>query len=895
MAIKMRCNCGRALLAPENFAGATGYCPSCGQMVVVPPETAVDDEAAFRDVEALPIREFLDPPRETLFESNAANPTPASTPVLRRMFEALLDPRAIQWMLMIGGGLCVLGIIVWLVSKGVFENKLVLAAVLGAGTLAILGGGWYTALRTRFRVAGQALTFLGCVVAPLNLWFYHAQGLATVDNHLWIGGVVCCLLYAFTVRALRDPLFMYACEAGVTLTALLLLADLGKIVDAPWLSLFLTALGLISIHAERAFSPAENAEFPRRRYGLPLFWSGHAQMGIGLAILLGSQLLGWLREPAAALWGIQFDGNLLTERHMVAAAVWWAAAYAYLYSDFVVRRIGVYVALAAAALVMAEATLLLGFDVPTEVILAAMALTSVGINVAQNRWGGTYPRLERWVPPLGWVLGTVPVVWGTVLHMRATWPQLQNADWQRSTDGWFVGVMLITAVCNRVSAWLVRERDPKSSGAYIVLSGLSLVVAAAGWLRVLGLTAWGDQAPWLMVIPIGYLIASRLWRGHSAERPLYWVAQGSAAAIMLHVLASAFADLHSIAPQAGLAGTLKLALVFVEATAFYGLATALHRRSVNLHLAAVAACGAIWQIMGYLGVNPAYYTMLYAGLGVVLLAASRLMGLEKTTVYRQGAAQGVAVRGAGLAAYQMGNAIVCVALLAAFMQGLAGLASRTVDWTPLLALLATVGAGAAATVVVPTASWRRFYAVGTVALAAVTFLRLNLMLDLSGWQKLEIFCVAVGLAMLAGSHVAMFRESDGRRDETVSMGLGIGSLLASAPLLIAVLYHRWALGAPSLYDELALLSITIAMTVTGAAWQIKASTLLGGGALVIYLAVLVCSLAYHPQVAIGVYLAAGGAIVFAIGVALSVYREKLLQLPERAARREGVFRILNWR
>ena len=68
-----------------------------------------------------------------------------------------------------------------------------------------------------------------------------------------------------------------------------------------------------------------------------------------------------------------------------------------------------------------------------------------------------------------------------------------------------------------------------------------------------------------------------------------------------------------------------------------------------------------------------------------------------------------------------------------------------------------------------------------------------------------------------------------------------------------------------------------------------------GGALVIYLAVLVCSLAYHPQVAIGVYLAAGGAIVFAIGVALSVYREKLLQLPERAARREGVFRILNWR
>jgi hypothetical protein len=35
--------------------------------------------------------------------------------------------------------------------------------------------------------------------------------------------------------------------------------------------------------------------------------------------------------------------------------------------------------------------------------------------------------------------------------------------------------------------------------------------------------------------------------------------------------------------------------------------------------------------------------------------------------------------------------------------------------------------------------------------------------------------------------------------------------------------------------------------------------------------------------------------VFALGVALSVYREKLLELPEQMAKREGVFRILNWR
>lgn len=896
MAIKLKCECGRVLVAADKFAGASGYCPSCGRVVITPEATPTGAAGA---TAALPIREFLDPPRAETPERPTED-IPISVeddpkPVLRRMFEALLDPQAIGWMLTLGGALCVLGIIVWLVSEGVFENKLVLAASLGAGTLAILGAGWYTTLRTRFRVAGQALTFLGCVVAPLNLWFYHAQGLVTVDNHLWVGGVVCCLLYAFTVRTLRDPLFMYACEAGVTLTALLLLADLGAIVNAAWLSLFLTALGLISIHAERAFSPSADAEFPRRRYGLPLFWSGHVQLAAGLVILLSSQLLGWFREPLAATWNFQWQGNLLSENYLLGAGVWLAAAYAYLYSDFVVRRIGVYVALAGAALVMAEVTLLAGFDVPAEGVLAAMAVTSAAINMAYRQWGKEYPQLSRWAPPMGWILATLPVVWGVVLHFRATLPMASDLDWARSTTGWFAAAMLVTAAANRISAWLVREDDPKSSSAYFVLSALSLLIAAAGLLRVLGLTAWNQQAPWLMIIPIGYMAASRLWRDRSAERPLYWIAQVSAGIILAFTLVSTMSDAYSLVPREGAMATLRLALVFAEATVLYALGAVLHRRSVNLHLAAAAACGALWQVMGYLGVDSAYYTMLYAGLGVVLLAASRALGLEKTTVYGRREGQAVSVRGAGLPAYQMGNAILCVALLAAFLQGLAGLATRPAGWTPLAALAATVAASGVAALVVPTPSWRRFYTVAAVALGAVTFLRLNLLLDLSGWQKLEIFCVAIGLAMLAGSHLAAFRESEGGRDETVSLGLGLGSLLATVPLLVAVFYHRFAGSGPSLPDELALLSVTILMTVTGAAWQIRSTTLAGGSTLVTYLIVLVCSLAYRPQVAVGVYLAVGGAVVFFIGVALSVYREKLLQLPEQVARREGLFRILNWR
>ena len=681
----------------------------------------------------------------------------------------------------------------------------------------------------------------------------------TVDHHLWVGGVVCCLLYAATVFVLRDPLFIYACEVGVTLTILLLLADMGKITDTTWLSLFFMALGLISIHSERVFPPAEENEFPRRRFGLPLFWSGHIQIAASLLILLGSQLLTWLAEPARGLLGIEWTGNLLTSNYLLAAGVWLAGVYAYLYSDIVVRKVGIYLALAGVCLVMAEATLLLGFDVQAEWIIAALAVTSVLVNVAHHQWPDTYKNVDRFVSPLGWILGIVPVLWGVVLHIRATSAAATSFDWTYETGGQFVAVMLITAVANRVNAYLCRHTDPKSSAVYLFVSAASLLVAAAGLLRVLGLTLWSEQAPWMMLIPIGYLIASWLWRRHSAERPLYWVAQTATIVILLNVFGATVENMQSFAPMEGLRSSLLLGLVFTEAALFYLLAGILRQRSINVYLAAAAACGALWQFMGYYGIDDRYYTMLYAGLGLACLIVSRTLGLRQITVYRANNEQTLVTRGRGLAAFQSGNGIFCVACLAAIMQGLAGVATKTGGWLDVGSLGVTAGSAALAAAVVPAFRCRRVYTTAAVALGAVTFLRLNLLIDLSGWQKLEIFCVVAGLGMLVASHLGMFREADGKRSQEVDFGLGLGSILATWPLVFAFLYHRWANGEPSLYDEMAILTVTILMLVTGLSWQVKATTMWGGAGLVLYLIVLIASLAYRPQVAIGVYMATGGA------------------------------------
>jgi hypothetical protein len=519
----------------------------------------------------------------------------------------------------------------------------------------------------------------------------------------------------------------------------------------------------------------------------------------------------------------------------------------------------------------------------------------VAINIAHQQWPDAYKNADRFVPPISWVLGIVPAVWGVVLHVRATSAVMSGLDWAYSTGSEFVVVMVITAVANRVNAFLVRRSDPQSSAAYFFLSAASLLIAAAGLMRMLGLTAWSEQAPWMMLIPIGYLIASRLWRGHSADQPLYWVAQAATAVILVHVFAATLDNLQSFAPMEGERSSLMLGLVFAEAAAFYLLAGLFRRRSVNTYFAAAAACGALWQFMGYYGIDEGYYTMLYAGLGLACLIVARGIGLEQVTAYRTNHQKTLVTRGRGLAAFQSGNGILCVACLAAIMQGLAGLATKTGDWLDILSLLVTTAAAALAAAVVPAPNWRRLYTTAAIALAAVTFLRLNLLINLSGWQKLEIFCVVVGLGMLVASHLGWFREQHGQRNEAVGLGLGLGSILASVPLVIAVFYHRWVDGAPSIFDEMALLTVTILMLVTGLSWKIKATTLWGGAALTLYLIVLVASLAYRPQVAIGVYMAVGGAIVFAAGIVLSIYRDKLLEIPDRVAKRTGVFRILNWR
>ncbi len=916
MPISIRCDCGRKLKARDEFAGSRAECPTCGRTLQIPAATAgalnpdssastspggqaadfaenLRQSARSSDAEPLEIVEFLDPPKAA--PAPAASKPPRRQISMRMMFEALLDPRSIQWMLMLGGGLLVLGVIIWLVSLGIFKDPTVLAVAMGIGTLAILGGGWWLELKTRFRTAGQALTFLACVVAPLNLWFYDAQDLVKLDHNLWIGGLVCCLLYIATVYVLRDPLFMYAVEGGVTLTVLLLLANWHQHTDSTVLCLVLVVLGLISIHAERAFDPASEAAFSRRRFGMPLFWSGHVQLAGALLLLLGTQIWGWLFQPGRHLLTYSWDGNFLSNSSVLAGGLWLAGTYGYLYSDLVVRRVGIYTYIAAFCLLMGEMSLVWR-HLHAEGAIAMLALTALAANVVRSSVKNTNEKLERAVPPLALGLSALPVLLGLAIHVRAASELALTIGFPYNTGWLFVVVMLLVAVSNRISAYLVRHEEPTTSAVYFFFSAGALMVAAAALLRQLGIQSGLAQAPLVMLIPLAYLIAARLWMGHTPERPLVWVAHAGTGVILLHVL---FASLHTLAtvvqPVAGERANLLLGMVFAEAALFYVLAGIFRKRSANVYLASAAACGALWQFMGYWGsIDQHYFTMLYAVLGIALLAAGRAVGLEQIKIY---SADGVApaTRGPGLALFQSGNAILFVALLAAFLQGLAQLVTHNASWLTLSSLLLTTVASFAAIPVVPAGSWRRLYWTTSFSMTGLSLLTIHVLSLLSGWQKFEIFCVIAGIVLIVAGYVNRFREQSDEYSDSLTLGLWVGSGLVTLPLLVALCYWRFNVGTVHWPEELGVVAFSILMLVTGFSWQVKSTTVAGGGTLFLYLIVTIGELAYQPQIATGIYLVVGGTIVFVAGIFLSIYRDKLLALPDKIAKREGVFQVIGWR
>ena len=807
-------------------------------------------------------------------------------PPRRHLLEILLDPRNIQMLLAFGGALMVTGLVILLWVNSFFTPTVV-ALTLGAVNAALLGAGWWMMRTTRYQLVGRALTLLACLIMPLNLWYYHTNHLITLDGHLWVVALVISALYAASALVLRDEVFVYIFTAGVTMTGLLMLADLPPSPERFWEiappATLLVVLGLLAIHLERAF-PAQDGPFGRRRFGLAFFWSGHALLAAGLLLVLGAEVAGdWLYKPIFGELYRQWDARpspIVGELRWLALALVVAGTYAYIYSDVVVRRVGVYVHIAAATLMW---SLVLGFQLLNftpgmDAWIAALALTALIVNIvtATALHDGRYTRA---FPVLGVLLPVLAVLLGLLVYFRALSHDLKSI-WHVDAPSWtYVGAMLLTALTCRLGAYLYRDSHPRLVVVYFFATAAATLVGATAFLAALGQDTWQAHAPWLMLLPIAYLVAARVSRGRPEEPALLWVSHAATAVMLVSSLASAVEGFTLVQRQPL---NLVLSLFYAEATVFYVLATVFHRRVWTIHLSAATACGSVWQVLTYLGVAAEYYTLTFALVGLGLLVVYRFALLEK---FSAGSLAEPAFQGA--------NTLLSFSFAAALFLGLSRLATEQILWANvgLLAVLTAISLLALA--LVRREAWRRWYVVTAIGQAALAFLGVSVLSELSLWQKLEIFSVSVGLLLLAAGHIGWYREQE-RQNDLVSLSLLLGSLLVGVPLAAATLIDR-SRDQFIVLNELGFLVAALMLVTTGFLFRLKSTTLSGTVLTVLYFVTLLIFVPWSRLNYVAVFIMVGGGTLFLSGLLLSLYRDRLLALPERIKQRQGLFRVLSWR
>ena len=120
------------------------------------------------------------------------------------------------------------------------------------------------------------------------------------------------------------------------------------------------------------------------------------------------------------------------------------------------------------------------------------------------------------------------------------------------------------------------------------------------------------------------------------------------------------------------------------------------------------------------------------------------------------------------------------------------------------------------------------------------------------------------------------------------------------PLMVGLISDRFffeaAIGPWRYIHEVGGLVVALMLLGTGILSQIRSTTLSGAALLVTFVVSNILLIEFPDQLQqTSVLMMIGGGVFFSTAVLLSVYRERLMQLPERIKEGKGVFQILKWR
>ena len=835
---------------------------------------------------------------------DGADPKPMAEPTASQVsfIEQILSPQSLQWMMLSGGGLLVIGFVVWLWSAGVFEHPLVICGAVGAVTIGLLSSGVAMVRFTRHQLAGRGIALLGSIALPLNLWLYDAQGLVTLEQggHLWIPAALFCLIYAAVARVLRDSTFVYALVGGVVLTGMLFLAD--RSVGQFWALMppvtFLVVIGWVSAFAERLFVD-DDGDFSRKNFGLAFHRAGLIVVAAGLTLLLGGHLAAaqtyWLfgkswpliaSSQPQKLWAlIMIAGSALAfavqsvmhqsrlYRGATAVLFWWLI-------PVTLNFFAIEITLSHAA------------------IAAAMIVFCGNLFVARlGRRKGDVLKLDSRVEMAGQIeIYSLPVIGCLVAiaigQLAAQSLDLVNAAIFAPLSWISVLHVLTTGMAAWSYAWSRPETpiDSEPDGAVQALAagtGTSLVVAA-GWscIFVQTLLPLNLAAVLLIAVPVILAIASVAVRNQQSTSVLQISAS---VAMTVHLLLRAIMEHGHAMSVFSFDPALQWSAVLAAAATVYWIASLDAANSVTRMFSYTAVAGSIMGLARYFGFDFGYCLVLTPMIiGTMFRVLESLKtgnpeAVNATTTSSKNRAPNLLVLGSGIGG-----------VLMALSRWVAGETSGTL----LLAIAILLGCTTIVSLLTKDPAWRTAFRALIVALVGSSLCVFDGWLEIDGWQRGELCSILGGVFLLGLGHLAWSREGE-QRDEAASLSLLLGSLMVTVPLAIGLLVYRLGIAVDASWMQFHnITAIAAGMILLGAGvcCKLRSTTISGAMLLGIYLLSLIALIDLPDQLqSISVMMMIGGGLFFATALLMSIYRDRIVSLPRRIREGEGVYRIMKWR
>lgn len=822
---------------------------------------------------------------EPIEYAEAVEPNTVRQPAPRSFVEQVLSPLMLQRMMACGGGLLVLGFVGWLWSTGIFQQPLVAASAIGIATLSVMGLGMALVRKSRYQLAGTGLTLLAALAMPLNLWFYDAQKLITLANggHLWIPAAIICAIYALIARTLRKPMFVYTLVGGVVLTGLLFLAD--QSVNCFWKLMppvsFLLAVGWFSFFTEQLF-PKDDSDFSQAKFGFAFRHAGVGVLCSGLALLLIGQtagrigpLLSWSTLPLITtssvhkLWAL---GLLLGS----------AAGFGI---DRIVRP-SARLSVASAIALMAWAGLtvldLCSISVQlTHVTIVAGIYTMVAWRYAvPTNDEGSAEKLEvKMLLPFFGLLAMAVFQFAAQLIVKP-------GHLVFSAPGYMVVLALFVVALVAFEGYQRLGAKPGrglaflgASGILSVLASLSIVIAAGSFSY--DLFAAAALVPSLAFLALGGLFAK-------PENVVDW--QRSAAAstwFAVVCLLTALIDYNSANFHIS-AMWISGAMAWILIASNYG-----RSHSINGWVGYLLLTFSFSQLLCLLGASLDYALILSGTFAGLILS---LIGFYIKPVV--GAVDASAIT-SSRQFQDAGNVLVVLGTVCSGLLSANRLLAEETTSALLIVVLVQLATLAAAGWLTESKSWRLAFRAAAMLNVLSGVLVVNSFLTTHWLQRAELGSIVCGIALLVIGHMAWYREGE-NQDESATAALWSGSVLVAAPLCIGLLFYR-SYEINSIWNwwyfhEAAAIIVAFLLLGLGLACRIRSTTIAGTGVATVYMASLLFLIQWPGQLqSVSMLMMVGGGLFFGVAVLLSMYRDRLISLPEDIREGRGMFRVLRWR